>query len=101
MSALFTQCSGYTVQTGTRNLTRLGNSNTYLLLCKKKVPGKKKFLGKKPGNKNFRKNVTGNKVLYFGFLGLSFPIKSQEIRSQEKSAEENKSEEKKNLEKKS
>ena len=92
MSALFTQCSGYTVQTGTRNLTRLGNSNTYLLLCKKKVPGKKKFLGKKPGNKNFGKksefsevlgkNVTGNKVLYFGFLGLSFPIKSQEIRSQ-------------------
>ena len=54
------------------------------------------------------KNVTGNKVLCFGFLGLFFPkivwglpIKSQEIRSQEKSPEENKSEEKKNLEKKS
>ena len=68
-------------------------------LCKK-VSGKK-VSGKKPGNKNFGKkvwifsvlgkNVTGNKVLCFGFLGLFFPkivwglpIKSQEIRSQEK-----------------
>jgi len=49
-------------------------------LCKK-VPGKK-VSGKKPGNNNFgikvrifsslRKNVTGNKVLCFGFLGLFF-----------------------------
>ena len=85
-------------------------------LCKK-VPGKK-VSGKKPGNKNFGKkvwiwsspwkNITGNKVLWFGFLGLFFPkivwvlpMKSQEIRSQEESPEENKSEEKKNLEKKS
>ena len=47
-------------------------------LCKQ-VLGKK-FLKKKPGNKNFgkksefsqvlRKNVTGNKVQCFGFLGL-------------------------------
>ena len=45
-------------------------------LCKK-VPGKK-VSGKKPGNTNFGKksefsqvkNVTGNKVLCFGFLGL-------------------------------
>jgi len=65
-------------------------------LCKK-VPGKK-VSGKKPGNKIFGKksefsqvlgkNVTGNKVLCFGFLGLFFPkivwglpIKYQEIRS--------------------
>ena len=51
-------------------------------LCKK-VPGKK-FLEKKPGNKNFGKksefyqvlgkNVTVNKVLCFGFLGLFFLI---------------------------
>jgi len=71
----------------------------YLNLCKK-VPGKK-FLEKKPGNKNFgkkvrilsilEKNVTGNKVLCFEFLGHFFPkivwglpIKSQKIRSQEK-----------------
>jgi len=50
----------------------------YLNLCKK-VPGKK-FLEKKPGNKNFGKmsefsqvlgkNITGNKVLCFRFLGL-------------------------------
>ena len=42
----------------------------------------KKFLEKKPGNKNFAKksefsqvlgkNVIGNKVLCFGFLGLFF-----------------------------
>ena len=49
-------------------------------LCKK-IPGKK-VSEKKPGNKNYRKkceisqvlgkNVTGNKVLCFGFLGLFF-----------------------------
>jgi len=49
-------------------------------LCKK-VP-RKKVSGKKPGNKNFEKksefyqvlgkNVTGTKVLFFGFLGLFF-----------------------------
>ena len=70
-------------------------------------PGKK-VSEKKPGNKNFGKksefyqvlgkNVTGNKVLCFGFLRHFFPkivwglpIKSQEIRSQEKSPEEKKS----------
>ena len=37
-------------------------------LCKK-VPGTK-VSGKKPGNINFGKYVTGNKVLCFGFLGL-------------------------------
>ena len=47
----------------------------------KKVPGKK-VSGKKPGNKNFGKkskfsqvlgkNVTGNKVLCFGFLELFY-----------------------------
>ena len=42
----------------------------------------KKFLKKKPGNKNsgefsqvLGKNVTGNKVQCFGFLGLFFPQK--------------------------
>jgi len=52
-----------------------------LNLCKK-VLGKKSFWNKKPGNKNFGKksefsqvlgkNVSGNKVLCFGFLGLFF-----------------------------
>ena len=52
-------------------------------MCKK-VPGKK-VSEKKPGNKNFGKksefsqvfgkNVTGNKVLCFGFLGFSSPKK--------------------------
>ena len=63
-------------------------------LCKK-VPGTK-VSGKKPGNINFGKYVTGNKVLCFGFLGLfpkiesGLPIKSQEIRSQEKSPNKSK-----------
>jgi len=39
-------------------------------LCKK-VPVKK-VSGKKLENKNFGKNVTGNKVFCFGFLGLVF-----------------------------
>ena len=53
---------------------------TIINVCKK-APGKK-FLEKKPGNKNFGKksefsqvlgkNVTGNKVLCFEFLGLFF-----------------------------
>ena len=74
--------------------------STIVLNLRKKVPGKK-VSGKKLGNKNFRKkfefyqvlgkNVTGNKVLCFGFLGRFFPkivwglpLKSQEIRSREK-----------------
>ena len=58
----------------------------------------KKFLEKNPGNKNFGKKVTGNKVLCFGFLGLFFPKivwgAANKV-SGKKSPEENKSEEKK------
>ena len=70
--------------------------NIYIYVRKSR---EKKFLGKKTWKKNFGKksefsqvlgkNITGNKVLCFGFLGLfltivwGLPIKSQEIRSQE------------------
>jgi len=73
-------------------------------------PGKK-VSEKKPGNKNFEKksefyqvlgkNVTGNKVLCFGFLGLFFPniVWGQPIKSQERRSQERRSQEKKVLKK--